>query len=94
MTAIAAVLAIVTASCKKVETAEEPRISLGNGGIPIELTSEESIQKFSFSTNEQWYITYDSVDWLEITPQGGEPGDVELMTLTPIPNLTRRRCSP
>ena len=81
MTAIAAVLAIVTASCKKVETAEEPRISLGNGGIPIELTSEESIQKFSFSTNEQWYITYDSVDWLEITPQGGEPGDVEL-TLT------------
>ena len=77
MTAIAAVLAIVTASCKKVETAEEPRITLGDGG-PIELTSEESSQKFSFSTNEQWYIAYDPVNWLEITPQGGEPGDMEV----------------
>ena len=81
------VMIIVTAvfimtSCKKneIEPVEEPQITLKDGSA-VEFSAEADSKEFSFSTNVQWYISYEPVEWLDITPQGGEAGDI-VITLT------------
>lgn len=74
----------IMTSCKKSEKTVEPRITL-NDGAAVEFSAEAGSKDFSFNTNVQWYISYEPEEWLSITPQGGEAGDI-VIELTVQPN--------
>ena len=69
----------IMTSCKKneVKPEEKPQITI-SGVNTVEFFAEAGSKDFSFNTKVQWYISYEPEEWLAITSQGGEAGDVDV----------------
>ena len=67
-------------SCDKKEVSPEEGLTI-SGGTTVEFNAEAESRQLEFSCTEQWFITYEPVEWLDVSPLSGEAGNVSV-TLT------------